>query len=103
MENLNSKNGAIAGSHLRLNDPIGASLVFKMPTTNYTNIVVSFATRRSGSGAGTQYWSYTTDSINFMLFDSIFPSDAGPALKILNFTGLADVADNENFALSVGF
>lgn len=103
LENLNSKNGAIAGSHLRLNDPIGASLVFKMPTTNYTNIVVSFATRRSGSGAGTQYWSYTTDGINFMLFDSIFPSDAGPALNILNFTGLADVADNENFALSVSF
>ena len=103
INNFNARNGDTSGTHLRFNDPIGGELEFALPTTGYTNIVVSFATRRSGSGAGTQYWSYTTDGANYMLFDSIFPSSVGPELKTLNFTGIADVANNANFKIKVAF
>jgi hypothetical protein len=52
--NLNARNSDAFGTHLRFNDPIGGALVFTLPTSGYENIVVKFATRRSGSGAGTQ-------------------------------------------------
>jgi hypothetical protein len=103
VNNYNARNGDTAGSHLRFNDPIGGEIEFALPTTGYTNVVVSFATRRSGSGAGTQYWSYSIDGTNFTLFDSIFPSSAGPELKMLNFIGITGVDDNADFKLRVAF
>lgn len=103
INNFNARNGDTSGTHLRFNNPIGGELEFALPTNGHTNIVVSFATRRSGSGAGTQYWSYTVDGTNYVLFDSIFPSPAGPELKSLNFTSIAEVADNADFKLRVSF
>jgi len=103
INNLNSRNGDSSGSHLRFNNPIGGELEFLLPTIGYTNITVSFATRRSGSGAGKQYWHYSTDGINFILFDSIFPSSSAPELKTLNFVGVEGVANNSDFRLKVSF
>lgn len=103
VNNFNARNGDPAGAHLRFNDPIGGELEFALPTTGYTNIVVSFATRRSGSGAGVQYWSYTVDGSNYTVFDSIFPSSAGPEFKTLHFAGVEDVPDNANFKIRVAF
>ena len=57
--NLNARNGDASGTHLRFNDPIGGALEFALPTIGYENCVVKFATRRSGSGAGAQVWSYS--------------------------------------------
>lgn len=61
IENLNARNGDASGTHLRFNNPIGGTLNFDLPTTGYQNVIVKFSTRRSGSGAGTQTWSYSTD------------------------------------------
>lgn len=103
INNHNARNSAASGTHLRFNDPIGGALEFAIPTTGYKNIVVNFATRRSGSGAGTQYWSYTTDGTNYMIFDSIFPSSVGPELKTLNFIGVSNVDNNANVKIKVAF
>lgn len=54
--NLNAQNNDVSGTHLRFNDPIGSALIFALPTTGYQNIIIKFATRRSGSGAGNQLW-----------------------------------------------
>ena len=61
VENLNARNGDASGTHLRYNYPINGNVQFNLPTTGYNNVVVKFTTRRSGSGAGTQSWSYSLD------------------------------------------
>jgi hypothetical protein len=69
--NLNAKNSDVSGTHLRFNDPIGSSLVFALPTTGYENAIMKFATRRSGSGAGTQVWSYSTDGTTYIFLQML--------------------------------
>jgi len=103
VNNFNARNGDEAGTHLRFNNPIGGSLEFTLPTTGFENIIVKFATRRSGSGAGTQYWSYTLDGTEYMLFDSIFPSSSAPELKTLDFRSIAEINNNPNFKIKVEF
>ena len=64
-QNLNARNNDPSGTHLRFNNPIGGSLIFNLSTVGYENPIVKFSTRRSGSGAGTQIWSYSIDGTNF--------------------------------------
>src|SRR5690606_38614691 len=66
--NPNARNGDPSGTHLRFNDPIGGTLVFSLPTTGYQQVVVRYATRRSGSGAGTQTIDYTLDGLSYSFF-----------------------------------
>ncbi|QOR74477.1 choice-of-anchor I family protein [Cruoricaptor ignavus] len=103
VENLNARNGDPAGTHLRFNDPIGGILTFSLPTTGYDNIVVKFATRRSGKGAGTQTWSYTTDGSSWTNFQTVNPKDGNPELITLDFTQIAAANNNPNFKLKVEF
>jgi uncharacterized protein YjiK len=101
--NLNARNSDASGTHLRFNDPIGSSLVFSLPTTGYENAVIKFATRRSGSGAGTQVWSYSTDGTNFTFFANVTPNNGDPALATLDFSAVTEVDNNSNFKLKVEF
>ncbi len=101
--NLNAQNGDASGTHLRFNDPIGSALVFSLPTTGYENAIVKFATRRSGSGAGTQVWSYSTDGTNFTFFSNVIPNNGDPALATLDFSSLPATDNNPNFKLKVEF
>ena len=101
--NYNARNSDVSGTHLRFNDPIGGQLEFALPTTGYEDITVKFATRRSGSGAGTQYWSYSTNGTTYVPFDTIAPFNGDPLLETLDFTNLATVDNNPNFKLRVSF
>ena len=101
--NLNARNGAEAGTHLRFDNPIGGALQFALPTTGYQNIVVKFATKRSGSGAGNQLWSYSTNGTTFTSFATIAPVDGDPALATLDFSAIAAANNNPNFKLKVEF
>lgn len=103
IENLNARNGDPAGTHLRFNNPIGGALQFDLPTTGFENIIVQFATRRSGSGAGTQLWSYSVDGISFTPFATINPVDGQPALETLDFSAITEANNNPDFALKVEF
>lgn len=103
VDNHNARNGAASGTHLRFNDPIGGELVFALPTSGYEEVVVKFATRRSGSGAGLQYWSYTTDGTIYIPFDTIAPNNGNPVLETLDFSGVAAADDNPEFKLKVSF
>ena len=76
--NLNARNSDTSGVHLRFNDPIGSSLVFALPTTGHENAIMKFATRRSGSGAGTQVWSYSTDGTTYTFFANVTPNNGDP-------------------------
>ena len=101
--NPNAREGDAAGAHLRLNLPIGAALVFSLPTTGYENAVVKYGTRRSGSGAGEQYIEYSTDGTNFVPFDTLYPVDGDPTLATLDFSALTAVDNNPNFKLRITF
>lgn len=104
LENLNARNGDEAGSHLRFNNPIGGDVVFHLSTTGYESIVVSFATKRPGSGAGNQNWFYSTDGgVNYEFYTTIQPSNGDPALVQFDFTPFTSINDNTDFRLKVEF
>lgn len=103
VDNFNARNGDISGAHLRFNNPIGGALQFSVPTTGYNNVVVKFTTRRSGSGAGTQTWSYSLDGTTFQTYQTVSPQDANPQLITFDFSAISGVANNPNFKLKVEF
>ena len=62
-DTTNCMNGSPIGSCLRLRNPYDSMQgVFYIPSTNHKNIIVSFATERSGSGPQIQHYSYSLDS-----------------------------------------
>lgn len=101
--NINAQNGDPSGTHLRFNDPIGGALEFALPTTGYENVIVNFATRRSGSGAGNQIWSYSTDGATYTYFNTIAPNNGDPALATLDLSSITGADNNPDFTLKVEF
>jgi hypothetical protein len=100
---LNARNGDSAGSHLRVNNPLGATLTLAMPTTGFSDIVVKYESRRSSQGAGDQVLSYTTDGTNFLPFTTLQPPDGDPVVLNLDFRALPEVDDNPDFAIRIAF
>lgn len=103
IENLNARNGDASGTHLRYNYPINGNVQFNLPTTGYKDVVVKFTTRRSGSGAGTQTWSYSTNGTTFTQYQTVTTQDANPQLITFDFSTITGVSNNPNFKLKVEF
>jgi hypothetical protein len=102
--NHNARLGDSAGAHLRFDNPIGGELIFTLPTTGFSDPVVRFAMRRSGQGAGLQYWHYSTDTAHtFIPFQTLVAINGNPLPITLDFSGIAGASDNPNFALRVTF
>jgi len=102
--NHNARLGDSAGAHLRFDNPIGGEIVFNLPTTGFSDPVVRFAMRRSGQGAGIQFWHYATDaSQTFIPYQTLVPINGNPLPITLDFTGIAGTSDNPHFALKVSF
>ncbi|MBC7901946.1 MAG: choice-of-anchor I family protein [Gemmatimonadaceae bacterium] len=101
--NLNARNGDPSGNHMRINNPIGSSLAYSLPTTGFSDVVFKYATRRSGSGAGVQKIEYSVDGTNFIAFATILPNDGDPTLQTLDFSAIAASDDNANFKIRFGF
>ncbi|WP_139423844.1 choice-of-anchor I family protein [Chryseobacterium mulctrae] len=92
-----------SGTHLRYNYPINGNVQFNLPTTGYNNVVVKFSTRRSGSGAGNQNWSYSLDGTTFVPYQTVTSQDANPQLITFDFSNVTGVSNNPNFKLKVEF
>lgn len=99
----NSRNGAPIGNHLRVNNPLGSTVTFELPTTGYDNIVAAVETRRSGSGAGTQTWTYTIDGTNWLPLKEVIVVDGEPPVVDFDFRSIPAAANNPEFALRVTF
>lgn len=99
----NARFGDETGAHLRLNNPIGSSLIFHLPTEGHENIIIKYETRRSGSGAGIQQISYTTDGVDFISFTSVNPVDGTPVIATLDFSAIEEVSNNPDFAIRFEF
>lgn len=103
IDNFNARNGDAPGTHLRYNYPINGNIQFNLPTTGYNNVLVKFTTRRSGSGAGTQTWSYSLDGTTYTTYQTVSPQDANPQLVTFDFSNVTGVSNNPNFKLKVEF
>jgi hypothetical protein len=101
--NPNARNGDPSATHLRFNNPIGGTLVFSLPTTGYQQVVVKYATRRSGSGAGTQKIEYSTDGTTFDSLTVISPVDGNPTEQTLDFSAITAASNNANFKIRITF
>ncbi len=93
------------GTHLRVNDPLGSSITFRLPTTNRndTGFRLKYEARRSGQGAGVQQIAYSLDGETFVPFREVFLADAAPSAVELNFSGIEGVAENPDFAVRITF
>lgn len=49
----------------------GKSIVFKLSTTNYENLILNYDTRGTATGFTTHDWSYSTDGTTFTTFTTI--------------------------------
>lgn len=101
--NPNTRNGDAALTHLRLNEPIGSELIIQLPSTGYKDLLFTYATRRSGQGAGTQFIAYSTNGTTFIPFDTISPVDGNPAAASIDFSSLTAANDNANFMVRITF
>ena len=92
-----------AGSHLRINEPLNAELIFSLPTTGFSDIVFTYETRRSGKGAGVQIIAYTLDGTTFIEKERISVEDGDPSIYTVDFSAIAEAGDNENFGIRITF
>ena len=90
-------------AHLRVNNPLGAGVVFSMPSTGFGNLVLSWQTRRSGQGAGVQVVETTTDGVIWSPLASYAVADAAPQLRSFDLTGRPGVENNPQFAVRFTF
>jgi hypothetical protein len=102
VNNYNARNSDAAGNHLRFNNPIYGALVFSLPTTGYKDILVKYASLRSGSGAYFQFIYYSTDGSNYTLLDTIRPTTTA-TLYSLNFSAITAANNNPNFKVRITF
>ena len=99
----NNRLGESIGTHLRVNNPLGATLTLNLPTTGYEAVVLIYETRRSGQGAGRQTLSYSVNGQTFTPFETFTVDDDVPQLRTFNFTGVAGVDNNSQFAVRIEF
>ncbi len=90
-------------AHLRVNEPLDATLTFALPTTGFEGITLDFLTRRSGQGAGLQTLSYTVNGSDWVEHDSYEILDAAPQPRFFDFSGIEAVDDNADFAVRITF
>jgi hypothetical protein len=88
--------------HLRINNPIGTEVIFNLSTKNYENILFSYETNRSGSGANQHLISYSVDSITYIPFDTLTIEER-TLVKTLDFMGIEGVSDNPMFSIKILF
>ncbi|NDI99757.1 T9SS type A sorting domain-containing protein [Flavobacterium sp. LaA7.5] len=105
---LNTQNGDPAGNGLRPRNPSNTrSLVIAFPTTGYEDVVVSFATTRTGSGATEQYYSYSLDGgenyTNAGLGTTTFFPTEDYSLVTVDFSAIEGVENNADFIFKIDF
>lgn len=95
--------GDFISQHLRINNPIGATVTFQLPTTGYRAIQLDFLTRRSGSGAGTQTLEYSTNGSDWITLENYSIANAPPQPRSFNFAAIEAADDNPDFAVRITF
>ncbi len=90
-------------AHLRINTPLGAEVVFDLPTSGFEDIALEYLTRRSGQGAGEQTLSYSTNGTDWIEWTTYTVDNAAPQEQSFDFSGAVGVSDNPGFAVRITF
>lgn len=99
----NARFGDPVGRHLRVNNPLNATLFIPLPTTGYEDPVLKYEARRSGQGAGIQQLSYTLNGDDYVLFDEISIISGTPILYTFDFSSVEGASDNPDFGVRITF
>lgn len=101
---MNARNSDVAGTTLRLRNPSGAFII-SIPTTGHKDVVVKYATMRTGSGSATQTISYTTNGTDYVTTGITPDYTVGTAfgLVTLDFSAISAINNNPNFKIKVTF
>ncbi|NOX54941.1 MAG: hypothetical protein GXP27_11005, partial [Planctomycetes bacterium] len=83
----------------------GKHLRFFIDTTNYTDIVLSFATRRTNTGFSSNTVSYSSDGGNqFFDFETYKPTTSSTfEVKTFDFAAIPSLDNNPNVVLQITF
>jgi uncharacterized repeat protein (TIGR02543 family) len=75
----------------------GKALVFKVSTTGYENLAISFATRGTSTGFNSHAWSWSTDNVTYTPFGSNTAVNTSTfVLKSLNLAALTQLNNKAN-------
>jgi len=103
----NAQNGDVDGDALRVRNPC-LDFIISAPTTNYKNIVVTYAEDESSSKGASDSVYYTIDGVNY--FNSgITPVYYTPSVDPLytlysyDFSSIPNVSNNPNFKIKIVF
>jgi len=100
------RNGAaqdFPSAHLRVNHPLGAAIVWHLPTAGFESVTVGFETRRSGQGAGLQTIAFTLNGEDWEELETYPVLNAAPQFRHFDFSDVEGVSDNADFALRITF
>ena len=100
---LNLHGTSDSGQCLRLRNP-SDSVIFKMPTTGYDSISLSFAVEASSSGPSLNAVFYTTDGVHFIstgLTNNSYSVTTAFTLQSFSFAADPNTNDNPNFAIKI--
>lgn len=90
-------------AHLRLNNPIGATMTLALPTTGFQYMKLEYLNRRSGQGAGIHTIEYTTNGSSWQVLDAVTVLDAVPQAREFSFSHLPAVNHNPLFSVRITF
>lgn len=99
---LNAKLGAEAGVGCRFRSPYG-DVIISVPTTGYRNFELSFAFSRSGSGANTAEFLYSTNGTDWTTIQTISGFEGDPVWTVytLDLKSISALNNNANLKLKI--
>lgn len=101
--NLNARNASVASSHLRFNTPIDQSFTVSVPSTGYTDVVVKYATNRSGSGSDLQEIYYSVNGTDFTKLKDETINSGSAQLITIDLASIAEADNNPNLKIRITF
>ena len=103
-DTTNAKNGEPAGNGVRPRNPSDSmEVMVSLPTTGFTDPVLTYASQRSGSGMLKQVLSYTLDGSTYVEHpDTVFVQTSWE-LVTFDFSSITGVDNNPNFAVKLRF
>ena len=102
---INAQNGDDPGNSLRVRCPV-TSFIINAPTTNYNNIILTYAVAKSNSGPATDSVYYTIDGLNYInsgLTIQTYSVSTDPSYEVhsFDFSSFNSVSNNPNFKFKI--
>jgi hypothetical protein len=100
------RNSAAQGfdsAHLRINEPLGATVHMALPTTGFQHVQIAYETRRSGQGAGSHTVAYTTNGFDWNELATYAVENDDPQFQSFSLANVEAANHNADFAVRIGF